>query len=128
MGVRRSAARATATAGSAVVFAGLTVVIASPACGRGHPVPLVIGLAAAATVAVAVLIATTLLPAILGFAGRGSPESTACSATGRAACASAQRDGERGCALGDARPRRPLPVLLAGLALLVTVGAARRRT
>ena len=67
---RESAAQATATAGSAVVFAGLTVVIALVGLTVVNiPFLTVMGLAAAGTVAIAVLIAITLLPAILGFAG-----------------------------------------------------------
>ena len=68
--VEESAARANATAGSAVVFAGITVVIAIAGLGVvGIPFLTVMGLAAAATVALAVLVAVTLLPALLGFAG-----------------------------------------------------------
>ncbi|HEX8488137.1 MAG TPA: MMPL family transporter [Propionibacteriaceae bacterium] len=65
-----SAARSVATAGSAVVFAGLTVMIAL--CGlavAGIPFLTTMGVAAAIGVFVAVLIALTLLPAMLGFAG-----------------------------------------------------------
>lgn len=61
---------AVGTAGSSVVFAALTVVIAL--CGLtvvGIPFLTVMGLAAAASVTVALLIALTLLPAVLGFAG-----------------------------------------------------------
>ncbi|GAA2388189.1 MMPL family transporter [Streptomyces glaucosporus] len=62
--------RATGTAGSAVVFAGATVVIALAGLSVvGIPFLGVMGLAAAGTVAVAVLVALTLLPAVLGFAG-----------------------------------------------------------
>jgi putative drug exporter of the RND superfamily len=65
-----AAARATATAGSAVVFAGTTVIIALVGLlVINIPFLSVMGLAAAGTVALAVLIAITLLPAILGFAG-----------------------------------------------------------
>ncbi|MDQ7905393.1 MMPL family transporter [Phytohabitans sp. ZYX-F-186] len=66
-----AAGRAVGTAGSAVVFAGLTVVIALAALAVVN-IPLLteMGLAAASTVVVAVLIALTLLPALLGFAGR----------------------------------------------------------
>jgi RND superfamily putative drug exporter len=65
-----AAAQATATAGSAVVFAGMTVVIALVGLTVVNiPFLTVMGLAAAATVTIAVLIALTLLPAILGFAG-----------------------------------------------------------
>ena len=42
------------------------------------------GLAAAGTVAIAVLIALTLLPAMFGFVGHAWPASTACSASARA--------------------------------------------
>jgi putative drug exporter of the RND superfamily len=65
-----AAGRAVGTAGSAVVFAGLTVIIALvglAVCGIGFLTQM--GLAAAFIVALAVLIALTLLPAILGFAG-----------------------------------------------------------
>lgn len=65
-----AAARAVGTAGSAVVFAGATVVIALAGLAVvGIPFLTVMGLAAAATVAVAVLVAITLQPALLGFAG-----------------------------------------------------------
>jgi RND superfamily putative drug exporter len=65
-----SVARAVATSGSAVVFAGMTVMIAL--CGlavAGIPFLTTMGVAAAVGVAIAVLIALTLLPALLGFAG-----------------------------------------------------------
>jgi uncharacterized membrane protein YdfJ with MMPL/SSD domain len=65
-----SAAIAAGTAGTAVVFAGCTVIIALAALSVvGIPFLTVMGLSAAGTVLTAVLIATTLLPAILGVAG-----------------------------------------------------------
>lgn len=65
-----AAGRAVGTAGSAVVFAGATVVIALAALSvAGIPFLTTMGLAAAATVAGAVVIALTLLPALLGFLG-----------------------------------------------------------
>jgi len=65
-----SAATAVGTAGTAVVFAGATVIIALAALSVvGIPFLTVMGLAAAGTVLTAVLIATTLLPAIFGIAG-----------------------------------------------------------
>ncbi|MGA5299154.1 MMPL family transporter [Nucisporomicrobium flavum] len=65
-----AAGRAVGTAGSAVTFAGLTVVIALSALAVVNlPVLTQMGLAAAGAVAVAVLIALTLLPALLGFVG-----------------------------------------------------------
>ncbi|MEU8330043.1 MMPL family transporter [Micromonospora sp. NPDC048839] len=63
--------RAVGTAGSAVVFAGATVVIALAGLAVVNiPFLTVMGLAAAGTVTVAVLVAITLQPALLGFAGR----------------------------------------------------------
>jgi putative drug exporter of the RND superfamily len=71
MDVDESIARAIGTAGSAVFFAGLTVIIALVGLTIvGIPFLSVMGLAAAATVAIAVLIALTLLPALLGFVGK----------------------------------------------------------
>ncbi|GAA3343605.1 MMPL family transporter [Amorphoplanes nipponensis] len=68
---QEAVARAVGTAGSAVVFAGVTVVIALAGLAVVDiPFLTVMGLAAAGTVAVAVLVAITLLPALLGFAGQ----------------------------------------------------------
>jgi RND superfamily putative drug exporter len=67
---RESVALSVATAGGAVCFAGTTVVIAL--CGVlvvGIPFLTVMGLAVAGTVVIAVLVALTLLPALLGFSG-----------------------------------------------------------
>ncbi|MFT2817468.1 MMPL family transporter [Leifsonia sp. A12D58] len=65
-----SAARAVATAGSAVIFAGLTVMIALVGLSvAGIPFLTTMGVAAAVGVAVAVLVSLTLIPAFLGFAG-----------------------------------------------------------
>jgi len=70
--VDEAAARATATAGGAVVFAGATVVIALAGLAViGIPFLTTMGLAAAGVVAIAVLVAITLLPALLGFVGHG---------------------------------------------------------
>ncbi|MFF3345394.1 MMPL family transporter [Streptomyces sp. NPDC002779] len=67
---RESAGRAVGTAGSAVVFAGTTVVIALVGLVVVRiPFLTVMGLSAAATVLIAVLVAVTLLPALFGFAG-----------------------------------------------------------
>ncbi|MFI1213514.1 MMPL family transporter [Streptomyces sp. NPDC020802] len=65
-----AAGRAVGTAGSAVVFAGLTVVIALVGLTVVNIPPLTkMGLAAAATVALSVVIALTMIPALVGFAG-----------------------------------------------------------
>ncbi|MFF1500785.1 MMPL family transporter [Streptomyces sp. NPDC058316] len=66
-----AAGRAVGTAGSAVVFAGLTVVIALVGLAVVNiPMLSKMGFAAAGTVAIAVLIALTLVPAMMGFAGK----------------------------------------------------------
>jgi RND superfamily putative drug exporter len=120
---QESAALAVGTAGSAVVFAGLTVVIAMAGLSViGIPYLTVMGLSAAAAVLIAVLVATTLLPALLGFAGhrltpaRGSRamrrELVAARADSRPANA-----GERWFRLVTRRP------LLSVLACLVALGA-----
>ncbi|MFC7309548.1 MMPL family transporter [Streptomyces monticola] len=64
-----AAGRAVGTAGSAVVFAGLTVIVALAGLAVVDiPMLTKMGLAAAGTVAVAVLVGLTLVPALLGFA------------------------------------------------------------
>ncbi|GHH29341.1 MMPL family transporter [Streptomyces lanatus] len=64
-----AAGRAVGTAGSAVVFAGLTVIVALAGLAVVNvPMLTKMGLAGAGTVAVAVLVAVTLVPALLGFA------------------------------------------------------------
>lgn len=71
MDPEESVARATGTSGNAVLFAGLTVIIALAALVvPGLPFLSVMGLAAAGTVAVAVLVALTLTPAMLSLIGR----------------------------------------------------------
>ncbi|MGF2952133.1 MMPL family transporter [Mycobacterium sp. THU-M116] len=66
----QAAARAVGTAGSAVVFAGATVIIALLALTMvGIALLTTMALAAAATVAIAVAAALTLLPALLGIVG-----------------------------------------------------------
>jgi len=69
-GVEESVARATATSGGAVVFAGSTVVVALLSLYFGGiPIVRALGYSAAIVVAVSVLGAITLLPAILGIMG-----------------------------------------------------------
>ena len=70
MTVHDSAGHANGTSGMAVVFAGTTVVIAI--CGlavAGIPMVTAMGFASAVVVAVSVVAAITLLPALLGVAG-----------------------------------------------------------
>ncbi|SOC52238.1 putative drug exporter of the RND superfamily [Blastococcus aggregatus] len=119
-----SAARAVGTAGSAVVFAGLTVIIAlSGLAVVGIPFLTVMGIGAAGTVLVAVLVALTLLPALLGFAGqRLAPRPG--SRAARRETAAAENTGAGG-SLGARWTRlitaRPLVTVLAALAGLLVL-------
>jgi RND superfamily putative drug exporter len=117
-----AAGRAVGTAGSAVVFAGLTVIVALAGLTVvGIPFLAEMGIAAAITVAVAVLVATTLLPAILGFAGdkvragrllRGGPK------PGRASM------GERWARFVARRRVSALLIAVAGLAIVAVPAAS----
>ncbi len=70
MDVDESIGRALATSGQAVIFAGLTVMIAILGLALiGIPLVAVLGYAVSLVVAVAVLVAVTLLPALLGLVG-----------------------------------------------------------
>ena len=70
MDPEESTAQATATAGSAVVFAGVTVLIALIGLSFANiPFLTTMGVAASVAVAIAVLVAVTLTPALLGFVG-----------------------------------------------------------
>jgi RND superfamily putative drug exporter len=112
------------TAGSSVVFAALTVIIAL--CGLtvvGIPFLTVMGLAAAASVTVALLIALTLLPAMLGFAGPKVAKFSRLPLLGRRAERVARRsaaDPDSATGAGWARfvVRHRVPVLIGGIALL----------
>ncbi|WP_063060936.1 MMPL family transporter [Nocardia sienata] len=114
--------RAVGTAGSAVLFAGLTVVIALLGLGVvGIGLLTEMGVAAAVTVVVAVLVALTLLPALLGFAGRRvlprgrrrqSSDGAPPAATGRRTLA------QRWATLTTRRPVTTLIVALLGLGVL----------
>ncbi|MGW2815508.1 MMPL family transporter [Streptomyces sp. NPDC001415] len=110
-----AAGRAVGTAGSAVVFAGLTVVIALVGLAVVNiPMLTKMGAAAAGTVVIAVLIALTLIPALLGFAGK------------RVLGRKARKAYEQGGKVADAKPnmgtrwasfvlRKPVWVLLVGV-------------
>ena len=125
MDPEESAARATGTAGSAVVFAGMTVVIAlSGLAVVGIPFLTVMGVGAAGTVLVAVLVALTLLPALLGLAGgRLAPKPG--SRTARRELADVDPTGgatpSAGARWTRLITRRPLVTVLAVLAGLVVL-------
>ena len=121
MDPEESAARAVGTAGSAVVFAGLTVVIAlSGLAVVGIPFLTVMGVGAAGTV----LVALTLLPALLGFAGnRLAPRPGSRAARREAADAdrtggATPSAGARWTRLVTRRPLVTVLAVLAGLAVL----------
>ncbi|WP_336321385.1 MMPL family transporter [Streptomyces lavendofoliae] len=117
-----AAGRAVGTAGSAVVFAGLTVVIALVGLAVVNiPMLTKMGFAAAGTVLIAVLIALTLIPALLGFAGKRVVGRKA-----RKTAEAAEAAQAAGGAPAGARPnlgtrwarfvlRRPVAVLLVGV-------------
>ncbi|MFI7410823.1 MMPL family transporter [Streptomyces sp. NPDC049627] len=122
-----AAGRAVGTAGSAVVFAGLTVVIALVGLSVVNiPMLTKMGIAAAGTVVIAVLIALTMIPALLGYAGRKVQPA------GRKSRWMGGNRAARKAASGRARPnmgtrwasfvvRRPIAVLMLGV---VGLGAA----
>ncbi|MGE2738057.1 MMPL family transporter [Mycolicibacterium vaccae] len=125
---QEAAALAVGTAGGAVVFAALTVIIAL--CGLavvGIPFLTYMGLAAAVSVLIAMLIAVTLLPALLGFAGPrvakfikaplqpGRPKEVA-----QVAAYTPHRTMGAAWARFVVRFRKPL--LLSGIAALVAIG------
>ncbi|SFF01460.1 MMPL family transporter [Blastococcus tunisiensis] len=111
---RESAGRAVGTAGSAVVFAGLTVMIALAGLTVvGIPFLTTMGLVAAGMVGVAVLVALTLVPAFLGFAGNRFDRWKVPGLRRRqAALAAKESAGTRWARLVT---RRPLVVLLTGI-------------
>ncbi|SEE89930.1 putative drug exporter of the RND superfamily [Streptomyces sp. 2112.3] len=111
-----AAGRAVGTAGSAVVFAGLTVVIALVGLTVVNiPMLTKMGLAAAGTVVIAVLIALTLIPALLGFAGaRVLPRKARKEARKTESAGSAERPN-MGTRWARFVLRRPVSVLLAGV-------------
>ncbi|GAA3394715.1 MMPL family transporter [Streptomyces roseoviridis] len=123
-----AAGRAAGTAGSAVVFAGLTVVIALVGLAVVNiPMLTKMGFAAAGTVVIAVLIALTLIPALLGFAGdkvvgrkqrkaaEAAADATGPATNGAAAPASTEAKANAGTRWARFVLRRPLMVLLVGV-------------
>lgn len=129
MDPEESVARATGTSGNAVVFAGLTVIIALAALVvPGLPFLAVMGLAAAGTVAVAVLVAITLTPAVLSLIGRriisrrAWAKAEAHNAEPGHVAADDAKDRERSTrGWGGLVTRHPVLALLAGVALLGTL-------
>ncbi|MCM3264687.1 MMPL family transporter [Streptomyces thermoviolaceus] len=118
-----AAGRAVGTAGSAVVFAGLTVVIALVGLAVVNiPMLTKMGVAAAGTVVVAVLIALTMIPALLGYAGRRvKPAGAKSRLLGGGRAAGSSDRPNLGTRWARFVVRRPVVVLLLGV---VGLGAA----
>ena len=111
-----AAGRAVGTAGSAVVFAGSTVVIALAGLSVvGIPSLMKMGLAAAGAVVVAVLVALTLVPAVLGV----FPDLVRSRSQRRRGVTSPRTPLAR--AWMRVVQRRPLLVAVAGVAVLAVV-------
>jgi RND superfamily putative drug exporter len=120
MELHESVGRAVGTSGSAVCFAGLTVLIALAALSIVNiPFLTVMGLSAAGAVVVAVLAATTLMPALLGFAGHH----LIASRWARHKIAKAEAPGFKPLSWRYvvALKRQPILVVLAGIIVLIFV-------
>ncbi|MFB8176053.1 MMPL family transporter [Streptomyces sp. NPDC055966] len=112
---RTAAGLAVGTAGSAVVFAGLTVVVALAGLFVvGIPMLTKMGLAAAGAVLLAVLVCLTLVPALLGFWPNAVLERGARKNSKRYQRKQRRRDNG-GSRWARIVVRRPLPVLLLGV-------------
>jgi RND superfamily putative drug exporter len=110
---QEAAGLAAGTAGSAVVFAGLTVVIALAGLSVvGVPMLTKMGLAAAGAVVVGVLIALTLVPAVLGF----RPNAVLSRRARRSGRIKEGGENNGGSRWARFVLRRPVPVLLASVA------------
>ncbi|WP_066905388.1 MMPL family transporter [Millisia brevis] len=120
-----AAGRAVGTAGSSVVFAGLTVVIALTALTIvGVPFISQMGIGAAIAVIVSVLCATTLIPAVLGIFGRFAFAGRIPGIRHGDEPDSKESNGHRWAKFAV---RRPLPVALAGLAVLAVAAVPMTR-
>ncbi|MBG6189300.1 RND superfamily putative drug exporter [Arthrobacter sp. CAN_A212] len=131
MGMQESIGRATGTAGNAVLFAGITVIIALAALAvPGLPFLTLLGLSAAGTVAVAVLVALTLTPALLGFMGRKvisrrrwakAEAESDLDASHEQVQAEEDRKAASGRGWGGFATRKPILTLIAGVAALAVI-------
>lgn len=127
--MRRSIGLATGTAGSAVLFAGITVIIALVALNvTGIGLLGQMGTAAAACVAIAVLVALTFTPAMLSFAGTKilpKKDRHLIRAEGYAApeAGPAHLDpvGRKVRKSGNIATRHPVMTLLAGIVVLLVI-------
>lgn len=124
-GVRESVALATATAGSAIVFAGLTVVIALAGLAvAGVPMLTSMGLASAGAVAMSVLFALLVLPAALSLAEERLRPKPSSRAARRELAPAADGLGVRWVTLVTRHPRRVVAGVVTVLALLAVPAAS----
>ncbi|MDF2990772.1 MAG: putative drug exporters of the superfamily [Microbacterium sp.] len=119
---------ANGTAGNAVVFAGTTVIVALLALNiTGIPFLGLMGTAGAASVLVAVLVAVSLTPALLGLAGRRILSRRARARAETAADAAEHpRRGARaqtGPVTTSGRPVRPMSTMRAVVTMVVAIAA-----
>ncbi|MFB2598951.1 MMPL family transporter [Herbiconiux sp. P17] len=128
---KESAAIAVSTAGSAVVFAALTVIIALLGLSVVQiPFLTVMGLGAAISVVIAVIVALTLLPAIMGLLGkRMTPKPTSRAARRELAAEGTHRTmGARWVKLITAKPIITVGVVVIGLAIVALPAGSMRLT
>ncbi|WP_382308889.1 MMPL family transporter [Herbiconiux sp. UC225_62] len=128
---KESAAIAVSTAGSAVVFAALTVIIALLGLSVVQiPFLTVMGLGAAISVVIAVIVALTLLPAIMGLLGkRMTPKPTSRAARRELAAEGTHRTmGARWVKLITAKPIITVGVVVVGLAIVAIPAGSMRLT
>ncbi|MFI5756880.1 MMPL family transporter [Streptomyces sp. NPDC051569] len=119
MPVQKSIAKATATAGSAVVFAGTTVVVALVGLTVARvPMLTSMGLTAAGAVTVSVLLALTLLPALLSMAGDRLIPKPGSRAARRETRTHGSTMGTRWVAGVMRRPKRTVVAVVLGLLVL----------
>ncbi|MBX6388014.1 MAG: MMPL family transporter [Frankia sp.] len=132
LSVRGAAARATATAGTSVVFAGTTVIFALMGLRLvGLSTYATTGFATAISVVAVVVTAITLVPALCGLAGqrlRGRRARRRAASADATTSATAGAGQEAGAPSLTARwaarvGRRPLPWALAALAVLLALAA-----
>jgi membrane protein YdfJ len=114
-GLEESVALANATAGSAVVFAGLTVIIALVGLSvTGIPFITTMGISAAFAVLLAVIVSLLIVPAILGVVGeRIRPKAKAISRNGKV-----HGNDVYTSRWGNMVTKYPLPLAIAGILLL----------
>lgn len=124
---KQATARAVATAGSAVLFAAATVIIALASLSVLQiPFMTTMGLAAAATVGAAAVISVTLIPAMLGIVGSrifGRKTTTAISVAQKRGVKHDERapHSSRWWKWGNTLTRHPYAVLAVSIAVIATI-------